>query len=229
MADKRNITILTDAAEVKGQLAAFMKQLLEQVQKLKEMLLQKTAQNKAEMEKMVADATATSKVLAEKFDTQTAEMKAASRSDSRTAMRYIDDSVNRLRRELPPPYDDDQLRAEIAEVRGLIPTIPDPFDATNILNRLDDIEEELEELRKEGKKLGGTTRVIGHVQTFANSILPASGDLDNSNVTFGFAQKPTMINVNGAFYAEGHGWSWVNQQAVLDVPAGTGGHIFGVQ
>lgn len=57
---------------------------------------------------------------------------------------------------------------------------------------------------------------------------PTSGTIDNSNVTFTFVTKPTLINVNGTFYREGKGWSWLAGTATLDNPVGTGGDIFAI-
>lgn len=59
-----------------------------------------------------------------------------------------------------------------------------------------------------------------------NSILTAGGTIDNSNTTFSFASKPTVVIVNGATYRENKGWSWLSPNITLDNPVGTGGDIY---
>lgn len=58
--------------------------------------------------------------------------------------------------------------------------------------------------------------------------LAATGDIDNSNVTFTFASKPTYIVINGVWREENYGWTWDTLTATLSAPVGTGGSIFGI-
>jgi len=55
------------------------------------------------------------------------------------------------------------------------------------------------------------------------------GTIDDSNMAFTFASKPTEIIVNGLSYIEGAGWSWTagTLTATLTFPVGAGGGIYG--
>lgn len=55
-----------------------------------------------------------------------------------------------------------------------------------------------------------------------------SGTVNDSNMIFGFDEKPEVLVVNGNTYREGRGWSWDGANAILDTPAGTGGDVFGI-
>jgi len=115
-----------------------------------------------------------------------------------------------------------------------------PKDIRNLLEKLKGrerlrmssirgIKEEIKKLKKKIKEPGlGTTSVIGHYKSLDQSMLTASGTIDGSNVTFGFAIKPVILCVNGAFYREGKGWSWdaANSEVTIDGPVGTGGDIY---
>lgn len=93
--------------------------------------------------------------LAEKVDQLTFENK----SDNRTTMRLIEQRSDDLRMEMPAPYDDSTLRAQIEQVRRLIPKIPEipeRFDPSDILDRLDTIDEEMKRLRDEANKSRNT-------------------------------------------------------------------------
>lgn len=89
------------------------------------------------------------------------------------------------------------------------------------------LDKELGSIKKELRgRVGGV--VTGHV-TLKEIIITAAETPDDSTVIYTFVTKPQMVNVNGAFYAEGHGWAWTNSKVVLDNPVGTGGHIFGLK
>ncbi len=57
-----------------------------------------------------------------------------------------------------------------------------------------------------------------------------SGAVNDTNLVFGFAQKPTIVVVNGAPYRENHGWTWnaALLQATLDYAVGSPGDIYGL-
>jgi hypothetical protein len=70
--------------------------------------------------------------------------------------------------------------------------------------------------------------------TLANSILTATGTIDDSNVAFVFTRKPSVIIHNGIAIIETGGsitWSWNAgaSTATLSSPVGTGGSIFGLK
>jgi hypothetical protein len=70
--------------------------------------------------------------------------------------------------------------------------------------------------------------------TLANSILSATGTIDDSNTAFTFTRKPTVIIYNGVAIIETGGavtWSWDagSLTATLSSPVGTGGSIFGLK
>lgn len=60
------------------------------------------------------------------------------------------------------------------------------------------------------------------------SVLPATGTVDDSNVTFTFASTPTLVVVNGTAYRNGFGVTIVTTTATLDNPPGTGGDVYGL-
>lgn len=63
--------------------------------------------------------------------------------------------------------------------------------------------------------------------TTPGTVLPiVSGTIDDSNVTFDFGQKPSLVVENGSTYRENHGWTWSGTAVVLDSPPGTGGDVF---
>lgn len=65
------------------------------------------------------------------------------------------------------------------------------------------------------------------------TILAATGTVDDSNMDFVFASKPTEIVVNGISYRENEGWTWsagpltASLTAGVSGPVGTGGRIYG--
>lgn len=128
----------------------------------------------------------------------------------------------------------------IEEVKGMLPVVPElkPETGVGVRDKLEALsgDERLdvkaikgldEHLRKVTDRIvvGG----VGAIPTVGYSILAASGTVDGTNLTFTFAGKPAMVNVNGAFYQEGHGWTYTASNVVLDNPVGTGGHIFGLR
>lgn len=60
-------------------------------------------------------------------------------------------------------------------------------------------------------------------------ILDTASTVDDSNASFVFTRKPTLVVVNGQSMRENHGWSWAAPDTVLlDNPVGSGGDIYGV-
>ncbi len=65
----------------------------------------------------------------------------------------------------------------------------------------------------------------------ALAIIAVSGTIDDSNKTFTAASQPTLLNINGSFYAPTGGnitWTYVAGTITLSSLIGTGGSIFGV-
>lgn len=63
------------------------------------------------------------------------------------------------------------------------------------------------------------------------TIVAVSGTIDDSNTAFTSATQPTLLNINGSFYAKTGGnitWSYSGGNITLSSPVGTGGSIFGV-
>lgn len=58
--------------------------------------------------------------------------------------------------------------------------------------------------------------------------LAATGAVNNSNTSFTFPSPPTLVNVNGAMYANGHGVTISDTTGTLDNPPGTGGFVYGL-
>lgn len=64
-----------------------------------------------------------------------------------------------------------------------------------------------------------------------NSILAATGTIDDSNATFTFTSEPSLLVINGGIYQQTGGaitWSYSAGTATLSVAVGTGGSIFGI-
>lgn len=59
------------------------------------------------------------------------------------------------------------------------------------------------------------------------SILTATGTIDDTNLDFTFASKPTEIVINHQSYIENDGWTWAVLTATLSNPVGSGGSIYG--
>lgn len=55
---------------------------------------------------------------------------------------------------------------------------------------------------------------------------PQNGVVDDTNVTFDFGVKPSIVVVNGSSYREGHGWTYVGNKVILNNPPGTGGDVY---
>ncbi len=71
-------------------------------------------------------------------------------------------------------------------------------------------------------------KVISTVGGF--SVIVPTGDVDNVNRDFVFTTKPTLLNVNGTFYRENHGWTWNagTLTATISFTPGEGGDVFGM-
>lgn len=62
-------------------------------------------------------------------------------------------------------------------------------------------------------------------------IIPVSGTIDDSNVTFASVTEPTVLCINGPIYQQTGGaytWTWVLGTITLNQAVGTGGSIFGL-
>jgi len=63
------------------------------------------------------------------------------------------------------------------------------------------------------------------------TILPATGAVDGSNVTFTYTKKPSYIVIDGGTYPENTRWTWSGLTATYSVPpiaSGDGGFTFGI-
>lgn len=87
---------------------------------------------------------------------------------------------------------------------------------------------------------GATVTQTGRTVTVAVTpgggftVLPATGTIDDTNVTFTFTSVPTLININGSFYSSTSTvggtlvWTNVGTTVTLAFPVGSGGSIFGI-
>lgn len=50
------------------------------------------------------------------------------------------------------------------------------------------------------------------------TLLPATGDVNGSNVTFTFTEEPTYIISDGAWYRVNKGWTWSVLTATMTIP-----------
>lgn len=77
--------------------------------------------------------------------------------------------------------------------------------------------------------LGATAKTITDIYSDLMSFLTATGDVDDSNTVFTFAEAPLLIVQNGAMYRNGKGVTISGTSATLDYPVGIGGDIFGIK
>ena len=76
--------------------------------------------------------------------------------------------------------------------------------------------------------LAPTAKTITDLET---KTLEATGDVDDSNVTFTFTEEPIYIIINGLMYPKETGvynWTWDTLTATLAIPVGSGGFIKGL-
>lgn len=77
---------------------------------------------------------------------------------------------------------------------------------------------------------GNGQKVINAVGA-ALAVITVTGTVDDSNKTFTAATKPTLLNINGAFYLPTGGsytWTYVGTTITLNAAVGVGGSIFGI-
>lgn len=77
---------------------------------------------------------------------------------------------------------------------------------------------------------GAGQKVISAAGT-AISIITVSGTINDSNVDFTANAEPTLLNINGSFYAQTGGnitWTYSGGDIVLSTPVGANGSIFGI-
>lgn len=108
------------------------------------------------------------------------------------------------------------------KLQGIVIPEPDP----SIKEDIEKLWDAIENLEK--KNLGGRQTLVGINPYQPTTILAASGTIDDSNTTFTFAQKPTLVVVNGVSYREDKGWTYTSGNVVLDSAVGTGGDIYGL-
>lgn len=78
--------------------------------------------------------------------------------------------------------------------------------------------------------LAPTAKTITDLSTKTKT-LAATGDVNDSNVTFTFTEEPTYIIIRGVIYPKETGiynWTWSSPTATLAAPVGTGGFIQGL-
>lgn len=189
---ERFLAVLDDAAS-KEEVTATFKELTDFLKKFKKDIEQKTAQNKAEMAQMIEERLPSIQAIDAGFSEKLGRLSSESKSDARTTMRYIEQSVNELRAELPESYDDSEIRALINEVKTLIPQMPKEFDASDIIKRLDAITEEMKELRDATSKVRGTVGGVtnARIQQAFKYILKTEtpvGDIDGNNLEYTVSQ-----------------------------------------
>lgn len=101
-----------------------------------------------------------------------------------------------------------------------------PLDISHIKNAQtfikDGVKYKIEELMRGAG--GGTSGGL--------TIIPVTGTVDDSNMTFAATSQPTLLNINGAFYQNSGGaitWSYATGVITLSSPVGAGGQIYGLK
>ena len=83
-----------------------------------------------------------------------------------------------------------------------------------------------------GTKYGMEEMMHGGASTGGGiTIVPITGTINDTNVTFTSTSEPTLLNINGAFYQTTGGvitWTYVAGTITLSSPVGTGGSIYGI-
>lgn len=90
------------------------------------------------------------------------------------------------------------------------------------IDAISGLRKELDELKKRPATFGA----IGHIQRLSERILDAAETPDGIITAFTFATKPSAVIVNGSRYRENKGWTWTNNQAVLDFAPATGSDVW---
>lgn len=96
------------------------------------------------------------------------------------------------------------------------------------------LRKELDELKDLIKSKSTSTGSVGgnRVTSIANLIIPVSGTINDSNVTFTSYKEPNYLIINGAAYQKTGGaitWSWVSGTITLSNAVGTNGSIWGIK
>lgn len=208
------LKVLDDAAS-KREVKEMFEKLVDHLKTFKKEQLQNTAQHSDEMANLVQDTFAALQQAIEDnrsdVEGRVGSLSNETKSDNRTTMRMFEQRLDTLRSEIPEVYDDSEVRSLIKEVRALIPVIPPPFDATDILNtsaeisaKLDDLEKRVDELaRRPVGRGGGGTSAAGVAQAFkyiARTEVP-TGAIDGINLTY-TVKSPIFFVMNFSIAGE---------------------------
>ena len=117
------------------------------------------------------------------------------------------------------------MRAEIPEIHEIQPETPEM-----IRDKLETLKEDerldasairgLEKMMKNIAPSFGSRPMAVGAHFYQPTILTTADSANDTNTSFDFGQKPSLVIVNGAQYRENFGWTWINNKVELDNPAG---------
>lgn len=138
-------------------------------------------------------------------------------SESRTLLRLMEQKVADFAAKIPEEYEDDEIRAEIEDLRKSIPEVPPQFDPstvlselTNLIQKVEKLEKDIEELKKRpigGGTIGGGVTNMRIAQAFKYIMRTEEpvGDIDGVNTTYSLSQPIAAIlsmSINGETIAQ---------------------------
>lgn len=180
--------------------------LINTIKELKAEVGEKTTENK------VAISTETARL-----GTQVAEFEKRIRdllsTEKRGITNDIDTKLNELRAlvgyiesvMITDPYDDTELKNEIVSVRQSIPEMPKAFDATEIMEDIEELEKEVDALKKRPVSGGVTNMRIAQAFKYILHTEEPVGDIDGINLTYSVSQPIFAIlslSINGETIAQ---------------------------
>ena len=165
-------------------------------------------------------------------------------SESRTLLRLMEQKVADLKEQIPEGYEDSELRRELENIRAAIPEVPPQFDPstilsdlTNLIQKVEKLEKDIEELKKRpiGTIGGGVTNM--RIQQAFKYILKTeqpSGLINGSNTAYTVTQPIFAVlsfSLNGETIAQLPNYTISNKTITFSsaLPAAYSGKDFEVK
>ena len=219
---------MLDGMVERSEITALFNQLKEFVLESKTRLEALHSQHMQEMaakaDKMQEKAEMSQKQLSDGLSTGSKQQKDLIYSESRTLLRMMEQKIADLEAQIPPEYQDGELRTELENIKKSIPVVPPQFDASDILSKLTELFEKVEKMEKDIEELkkrpvgrvGGGVSAMGVAQAFkwiAKTEAPV-GDRDGVNTTYTVSSTIWWIagfTLNGEQIAELPNFTYANK------------------
>ena len=217
----KRFTEMLDETATKAEVSKLFKMLTDFVKEAKTRLetmhsshMQEMASKAETLEKRVETA---EKQLSEGLSKGEKKQKDLIYSESRTLIRLMEQKVADFAAKIPEEYEDDEIRAEIEDLRKSIPEVPPQFDPstilselTNLIQKVEKLEKDIEELRKRpvgGGTIGGGVTNMRIAQAFKYILKTEAmqGTIDGVNTAFTVSQPifaVLSLSLNGEVIAQ---------------------------